>query len=109
MSIATKTISIYPFLASEERTAVIRSGYKRIVTDMSPTDVKAILGEPDEVRPMYEPVIKNGKLIGYTYWYVIRRLVRDGSVNEKKESLVRVSFNLDDRVSRVDGWGIDER
>jgi hypothetical protein len=109
LSFETREITTYPFQASQQRAATIRNGYRRITTGMSARDVKAILGDPDEVRALYEPVIRDGKLIGYTYWYVIRRLVRDGSVNEKKESLVRVSFELDDRVSRVDEWGIAER
>lgn len=104
---AIKEITTYPFLASEERAASIRSNYKRVAVDMSPADVKAILGDPDEIRPLYEPIIKNGKVIGYTYWYVIRRLVANGSVNDKKEALVRVSFNLSDRASRIDAWGLD--
>lgn len=108
MPIGTKEITTYPFLASEKRAATIRNNYKRVLVGMSPANVKAILGDPDEIRPLYEPVIKNGKVIGYTYWYVIRRLVANGSVNDKKEVLVRISLDLDDRVSRVDAWGLGD-
>ena len=107
MPFATKEITSYPFLASKERSASIRGNYRRVAVSMSSSDVRVIVGDPDEILPLYEPVIKSGKLIGYTYWYVIRRLVANGSVSEKKEALVRISFNLDDRVSRVDGWGLD--
>lgn len=107
MSFDTKEIKTYPYVASVERADTIRGGYKKVVTNMSRADVKAILGEPDEILPLYEPIIINGTIIGYTYWYVIRRLSRTGSVNDKKESIVRINFNLDDRVSRVDSWGLD--
>ncbi len=66
----------------------------------------AVLGEPDEIRTLHEPKVKNGKIVGYTHWYIIRRLVKNGSAAQKQESLVRVSFDLDDRVSKVDAWGL---
>jgi hypothetical protein len=103
---ATKEITTYPFFASPERANAIRTTFRRIVAGMSPSEVVSVLGEPDEVRTTYEPKIKNPKLVGYTYWYVIRRLRRDGSFNEKQESLVRVFFGLDDRVAKVDAWGL---
>lgn len=109
MPVAIKEITAYPFVASQQRAAAIRGEYNRVMAGMSPAEVRVILGDPDEIRPLYEPVPKEEKQIGYTYWYVIRRLVRDGSVNEKKESLVRITFGLDNRVSRVDSWGLDER
>ena len=105
--IVTKKISSYPFFATKEREATIRTSYKRVKTNMSPEDVKNILGEPDEIKPTFEPVIKNGSLFGYTYWYVIQRLVQYGSVNEKSEILVRVGFNLNNQVTRVDKWGFE--
>lgn len=104
---AEKEITTYPFAASAARATVIRENYPRVAAGMSPADVTAVLGEPDEVRPLYGPTVKAGKKIGYTYWYVIRRAVRHGSVNERQEALVRVSFGLDTRVIAVDHWGID--
>ena len=73
---------------------------------MSLSQVSSILGAPDEIRPTYEPKIKTGKLIGYSHWYVIRRVVRNGSVNDKQEAVVRVLYGLDDRVVKVDAWGL---
>jgi hypothetical protein len=106
LPIATKEISAYPFFASPERALAIRNNFGRIVAGMSPSQVASVLGEPDEVRVAYEPKIKRAKVVGYTYWYVIRRLRRDGSVIEKQEALVRVFFGLDDRVAKVDAWGL---
>jgi hypothetical protein len=106
LSIATKEITAYPFFASPERALSIRANFGRIAAGMSRSDVASVLGEPDEVRTAYEPKIKRAKIVGYTYWYVIRRLSREGSVVEKQEALVRVLFGLDDRVVRVDAWGL---
>jgi|HubBroStandDraft_4_1064222.scaffolds.fasta_scaffold184105_2 hypothetical protein len=106
MPIATKEIATYPFFTSPERALAIRSSFGRIVAGMSPSQVASVLGEPDEVRTAYEPKIKRAKVVGYTYWYVIRRLRRDGSVVEKQEALVRVFFGLDDHVVKVDAWGL---
>lgn len=101
-----KEINTYPLVAAPERAAKIRDGFSLIRAGMSPAEVMALLGEPDEINPLYEPRVKNAEVIGYTHWYVIRRLAKHGSVNEKQESLVRVSYSLNDRVSRIDAWGL---
>jgi len=98
-------ITTYPFFASEERAKAIRDNYRRIGAGMSPEEVASLLGAPDEIRVLYEPKIKHPKTIGYTHLYLIRRLVKNGSVNDKQEALVRVSYGLHDRVMRVDAWG----
>lgn len=101
-----KEINTYPLFATPERAAKIRNGFPRIRAGMSPAEVMAFLGEPDEIHPLYEPRVKNAVVIGYTHWYVIRKLAKHGSVNEKQESLVRVSFSLNDQVSKIDAWGL---
>jgi|SRR5881396_611909 len=102
-----RKLSSYPYIATPERAAAIRESYKRVAPGMSPAEVAKLLGEPDEVHPLYEPRSKKkGEAVGYTQWYIIKRLAGSGSVNEKQESLVRVSFGLDDRVSKVDAWGL---
>lgn len=100
-----REINRYPFFASAERAAQIRQGYPGISAGMTPTQVANILGEPDEIRPLYEPKMKAPKLIGHTEWYVIRRLAASGSVDDKQEIQVRVSYGLDKRVSRISTWG----
>ena len=105
MSITPREISSYPFIATPERAAAIRSAYRRIRVGMSPSEVIAILGEPDEIRPLLRG-IKAAKPIGFSYWYVLRRMRADGSQNEKNESLVRVLFDRDSGVTAVDAWGL---
>lgn len=107
-SFVEKEINKYPFSASAERSATIRSRYQRVAVGMSPTEVKSILGEPDEIRRLYSASIGNEKHIGYTYWFVIRRAVENGSVNERQEVLVRISFDLKGLVMKVDHWGFDD-
>jgi outer membrane protein assembly factor BamE (lipoprotein component of BamABCDE complex) len=72
---------------------------------MTRTQVVTILGEPEEIRPLYEPKIWNAKRIGTTYWFIIERRKPSGSVNERAEKLVRVAFDLNQLVTRVDHWG----
>lgn len=106
-AIQTREIERYPFMANAEREKAIREGYKRVMVGMTPEQVKAILGEPDEIRPLHEPVMKNGKQIGYTHWFVIRRMVKNGSQNDRNESLARVSYDFQNRVTAVNSWGIE--
>jgi hypothetical protein len=101
----SKEIATHPFVASHARAALIRDKHKRITPGMSPMDVKALLGEPDEVRPLYAPVAMNAKQIGHTYGYVISRASKSGSVDGKSEALVRVSFSLGGYVTASTAGG----
>jgi len=94
---------IYPYFASAERQLVISNGYLLIEIGMSIKQVNNVLGDPDEVNPTYD-VKKRPSKIGYSHVYLLSRERLNGSVNEKNEHLVRVMFNLDDKVVRVDKW-----
>lgn len=104
---APRQIGSYPFQASAQREALIRARYKELRPGMALAEVKAILGEPDEVRPAYDPNLRRARLIGHTWWYVIRRLVEHGSEAEMREALVRVRFNLEGKVESVVQWGLE--
>lgn len=103
-----RQIATYPFNASAERAAQTRTRHKELSPGMGLAEVKARLGEPDEVRPAYDPNLRRARLIGHTYWYVVRRLVEHGSEAEMREALVRVRFNLDAKVESVVQWGLDD-
>lgn len=95
----------YPYHASAEREARIRSGFTLVVSGMGVDQVRAILGDPDDSTALYQPVIKNPKQIGYSHWYLIQRLAGVGSAAEMAEQLVVVRFDLEMKVSRIDHWG----
>ena len=97
----------YPYVASPERQEQIRTGMTNVTQGMSPSDVEAILGKPDEVRKLYGR-IKQAEPVGYTWWFIVQRKAESGSVNDKAEKLVRVSFTLNDRVTRVDATGMEQ-
>ena len=101
-----RIITTYPYIATPERAEIIRRGLANISVGMSPAEVATVLGEPDEIYPLYVPRHKHGKVIGYTQWYIIQRLAKNGSVDQKQESLLRLSFDLDDKVSKIDSWGL---
>jgi hypothetical protein len=107
--VAEKLIKSYPYYASEQRTAQIKSRYKQIQKGMTTEQVKKLLGEPDEIRPAYEPKIWNPKQIGYTHWYLIQRKNDTGSQNDRDEKLVRIFYDFKWSVVKVDHWGFDER
>jgi outer membrane protein assembly factor BamE (lipoprotein component of BamABCDE complex) len=102
---SSKEISAYPFYGSSARVTTIHARYKEVATGMTAARVKSILGEPDEVKPAFEARIWNAKQIGYIYLFVIRRLVKNGSANDRQESLVRVTFDLNGQVTKVHQWG----
>lgn len=98
----------YPYVASLERQAQILSGMGRIKAGMSPSEVEAIMGKADIVLDLYNRSMFDPKPTGYTFWYIIQRNTDTGSAVERDEKLVRVTFDLMDRVTNVDFWGIDQ-
>ncbi len=76
---------------------------------MAPQEIESLLGEPDETHPLYEAKISNAKQIGYTQWFLIQRRTDKGSVKDKDEKLVRVSYDLDWKVTVVEHWGFDDK
>ena len=107
MSGDERVIATYPHIAGPERSAAIRTGYVRSKPGMSSAEVRGILGEPDEIRPLYAPMAKHPQAIGQTNWYVLQRLVEHGSQSERQESAVRVSFDLQGVVTAVDALGLE--
>jgi hypothetical protein len=101
-----KEIAAYPFVASAERASLIRTRYKDLRPAMEVAEVRSILGEPDEIRPWHDPNMRSTKIAGHTYWYVLRRLVPDGSDSERQEALVRIRFGLDGKVASIVQWGV---
>lgn len=95
----------YPYTASAERTKLIKGQFKKIKKGASKVTVLKYLKVPDEILDLYEPKMYKPKVIGETYWYIIQRMFKSGSVNEKNEKLVRVSFNLKGQVIEVTHWG----
>jgi len=107
--VTEKLITTYPYYASEKRSVQIKNKYKQIKQGMTSKQVIQLLGDPDEIRPLYEPKIWGPKQIGYSYWYLIQRKTDKGSQNDRDEKLVRVSYDLDWDVMFVDHWGFDEQ
>lgn len=93
----------YPYYASKERQERINNGYLLVREGMGVKDVEYLIGTPDEINDVFD---KNNwdKKIGFSYVYLLERIVPQGSVNEKKEKLVRVMFDVDNKVIRVDKW-----
>lgn len=99
-----KHITTYPFAVTSERYKVMTTNYMKIKNGMMPEQVEMMLGVPDEILPLYKTKSKNAKPVGHSYWYVLRRAKKTGSVKEKDESLVRVSFDISGKVMSVDYW-----
>ena len=93
----------YPYIASSEKKMRIEKGRKEVLVGMTIEQVKKKIGDPDEIHNLYDKK-KSKKRVGYTYWFILQRKVESGSVNEKQEKLVRISFNLDGIVTKVDSW-----
>jgi hypothetical protein len=99
---------VYPYVASVERQGQIKIGMAKIREGMSPSEVEAILGKTDIVMDLFGRGMGNPNPIGYTWWYILERKTDKGSSAERGEKLVRISFDLKDKVTKVDFWGFDK-
>jgi hypothetical protein len=106
--VAEKLIKTYPYYASKLRASEIKDKYRKIQEGMTSKQVMQLLGEPDEISPLYEPKILEPKQIGYTHWYLIQRKTDKGSQNDRDEKLVRISYDLHWVVMIVNHWGFEE-
>jgi len=104
-SLGVRADMIYPYFASNERSELIINGYTKVLIGDSEEVALKKLANPDEIRELYEAKIYKPKVIGKTYWYILQRISSSGSVNEKKEKLVRITFDLQNKVTHVDHWG----
>ena len=95
---APKEITAYPFVATPERAALIEGNFARITKGMTPKEVWEILGEPDEIRPVYKPSTR--QVVGNTYGYVLKRAKASGK--DKEDSLVRITFGIANTVTAID-------
>ena len=98
----------YPYKASPQRASEILDGAARVARGMKPAQVKAILGEPDELMNLFRRSDIEQKPVGYTYWYMIRRKgAPQAEWKDPEQKLVRICSDLNDKVTSVDYWGID--
>ena len=103
--VSAEAVVEYPYNASPERAELINSQFTNIKVGDSIDQVLLSLPNPDEVRDLYGAQKLRPKVIGKPYWYLIQRKVESGSVNERDKKLVRVSFNLQGIVTKIDHWG----
>ncbi|MCP4228922.1 MAG: hypothetical protein GY771_02080 [bacterium] len=98
----------YPYYAPQERRDTIENGCGELRLGMYADELKGTLGEPDEINDTYRPedkVAKSPKPIGYSYVYLIQRLQAKGSAAEKDEILLRLHFDPEDKLTRIDRAG----
>lgn len=75
--------------------------YRGVVKGMTPSEVVGVLGEPNEITPLYEPEIFDPKQIGRTYVYAKTKFVPP---QEDRDVWLRVDFDNQDRV-----WGVRQK
>jgi hypothetical protein len=92
----------YPYEAPVERQRLIRTQWTAIKPGMSSKNVIAILDKPDEIAPLYEPKVKNPRMIGSTMWYIVSQRKEHGSANEIQRVALAIRFDLKGNVTRID-------
>jgi len=96
----------YPHTAEPARRSLILENWSKIAEGMTSAELRELMGSPDEIQPLYEPVVKNPMRIGTTYFYVVARPEPNAPLGACQEVLVRM--NMDELVTEVVLIGIDE-
>ena len=93
----------FPCVASPTRTAQIQGSLDKITVGMTVDATVRILGEPDEVLPLYEPKGLEPEQIGTTRWYYVRI---DSPEERTAAQLMRLSADHENLITAIDHWGI---
>ena len=93
----------FPYVASPTRTAQIQGSLDKITVGMTVDATVRILGEPDEVLPLYEPKGLEPEQIGTTRWYYVRI---DSPEERTAAQLMRLSADHENLITAIDHWGI---
>lgn len=92
-----------PFVADEARQASIRQAMAGLSLGMDALAVHALAGLPDALHPLYPPNKSPGVApIGWSYTFLLTRMAEHGSAVERGERLVRLGFDLDERLVQLD-------
>ena len=97
-------ISSYPHNMKTSRVKTIRHGVSGVSVGDSRLDVEKMIGAPDELKHLYAPN-SPATQIGYTCWYVIKRDMKSGSVNQKNEDVIRLTYDFSNNLTSIDFWG----
>ena len=91
----------YPYRANQRRTSQILNNYARVHVGMSVDDVRAKLGAPDKIHPVYAPTVKTSvpQTIGTRYWYII---LQETKQQTWPDSFVLITFDEEDRVKAIE-------
>ncbi len=85
---------IYPYVASNQREAIILKHMNMLKKGMTDKKVIEIMQLPDEVNLTYTPnKSKENNAVGFSLVYLLERYREKGSVIEKKEKLLRIHFD----------------
>ena len=85
----------------EERWKRIAANYTKVNPTMTEADVRDILGEPDQIHPLYEPVKLRARRIG-TSWFYMRDPKPDA---DRCDTEVVIRFDNAGNVTTVDTSG----
>jgi hypothetical protein len=96
----------FPYVASQEREKQIREGAKKITVGMTEAEVKRILGEPDIIRPLFEPKVIKANRIGTTYWYLVEQ---EQNTDYENSKIVRIALDLNGNVTDIVAWGLRQK
>ena len=94
----------YPYVASVHRKKEILDGVKKLHIGMLADQVRKIMGEPDFVRDTYRlgDIKRRGKIIGFSYKYLLQKKKEYGSVIERDEKLIWLDFGNDGKLQKID-------
>ena len=77
--------------------------YTAIDVGMGQQEVRDILGNPDQINPLYEPKIYKPRRIGTT-WFYMKDPKQGGDL---ADVVIAVRFDNSEKVARIDCWGLE--
>ncbi|UDQ97167.1 hypothetical protein AAEX28_08975 [Lentisphaerota bacterium WC36G] len=94
-----------PYKASAERFQQIINAQRVLRVNDTEERVLKIAGEPDEVRNISTSLDSTGERVGYAFIYLIQRQSEHGSIIQRGEKNLKIIFNNNNIVTRIESNG----
>jgi len=98
----------YPYHAPPEKADRITRCYRQLKNGMTQPEVVKLMGEPEEKNQLYKSAaeFEQRKASGEIWVYLLQRLQPYGGITERKEQAVRLEFDKQQKLQRIDTVGI---
>lgn len=97
-----------PYLADEARVAQIKQGWNKLEPGMATTEVRDLIGPPDEIEAVFGKGERADVMKCFQYTYLFERTKADEWGKAYNERYIRLSFSLAGQLVSANGFAMKD-